>query len=97
MVIRKIALNQLTNPRVLKLIADIENKGIYDKFENEIVKPDKNIAQKIYPKLPTEFNPLIEKKSEEKNNANTKETTEPKKKSSKNFFKKKSILIKKKN
>lgn len=89
MVIRKIALNQLTNPRVLKLIADIENKGIYDKFENEIVKPDKNIAQKIYPKLPTEFNPLIEKKSEEKNNANTKETTEPKKKSSKNFFKKK--------
>lgn len=52
--LRKIASNQLTNPALLKFIANIENEGIYDQLNNVVVESNKNIAKRIYEKLPDE-------------------------------------------
>ena len=50
-VYRKVNLGAITNPKLLELIADIENYGIRNQFNDEVLEPDKNIALKIYEKL----------------------------------------------
>lgn len=86
-VLRKIALNQITNPKLLRFIADIENKGIYDQMGNEIVKSNKNIALRINCRLPKENN-TFEHKNENKTSEDKKEASKSKKKVSKGLLSK---------
>ena len=58
MTLRKITLNQITNPKLLRFIAEIENSGIYDQMGNEIVKADKNMAFRINYRLSKDNNTL---------------------------------------
>ncbi len=88
-ILRKIALNQLTNNKLLKLIADIENEGIHDHLANEVVKSDKDMAQKIYEKVLKE-DIVIKENRKENPSENNKKTAKlkPKRKGPKNLFKK---------
>lgn len=70
---KKIALNELTNPNLLKLIANIENEGIYNQLNNEVVKADKNAAKRVYEKLPDGSIAVEETKKENSNNNKDKE------------------------
>lgn len=83
--LRKVALNQITNPKLLQLIADIENKGIYDQMDNEIVKSDKNMALRISDRLPKENN-TIKQSNEDKPSEDKKKTSKSKKKSHKGLL-----------
>ncbi len=48
---KQIDLNQITNPKLIELIADIKNNGIKDNFGNVVLEPDKNIAINLYKKI----------------------------------------------
>ena len=85
--LRRIALNQITNSKLLQLIADIENEGIYDQMDNEIVKCDKKTALKIYNRLPRENN-AVEQNNEAKPSEDKKKITKSKKKNYKDLLRK---------
>ena len=85
MTLRKITLNQITNPKLLRFIAEIENSGIYDQMGNEIVKADKNMAFRINYRLSKDNNTL-EYNKEDKPSEDKKKTSKSKKKASKGLF-----------
>jgi len=76
--LKKIVSNELTNPNLLRLIGNIENEGIYDQLSNEVVKADKNIAKKVYEKIPDGSITVEEtRKEDSNNNQDKKEITTP--------------------
>lgn len=91
---KKIDSKDLLNPRLLKIIGNIEDAGIYDKLNNEVVKPDKNEARKIYGCISEETKKInIDSKEQTIDNENTEQSVNQiqkieKQKSHKGLFKK---------
>lgn len=64
---KQIKANELSNPKILDEIKKIEQEGIYDKFDNVIVKTSKSKIQKEQEKLSLEN--YLDKKGEQTENS----------------------------